>query len=328
MNENENEKQLENILAGREERGQFNQSGENLYLDPTEEAISKHGLGSVNMDRFGPEKASSSDLHLGWHLINMQDLPSRGRFYPNDMEIKIRSAKVAEIRHFSTMDENNILDIDEKLNSIVQSCTSVTASSNRVSFKDICEEDRFFIILSIRDLTFPEPENALKVNFTAPSGNKYDIEIKRDYFRFFEIPGEIEKYYSESARGFVIKTRSYGDIFMRPPSIGIMQEVTKYIKERQERGINIDQSLIQIIPFISNDWRSFNQKKIFDMEVDMNGWDNKKYTLIYRLAEKMKVGIQPEMQVMVEDEETSVPINFRDGIKSIFVIQDFSGELL
>ena len=328
MSEQDNEKQLENILANKEAQGQFNQTNESTSVDPIEESISKQGLGSVNMDRFGPEKASSSDLHLGWHIINMQDLPSRGRFYPRDMEIKIRSAKVAEIRHFSTMDENNILDIDEKLNSIVQSCTVVSSSNSRVSFKDICEEDRFFIILSVRDLTFPEPENALKVNFTAPSGNTHDIEIKRDYFRFFEIPGEIEKYYDESARGFVIKTKSYGDIFMKPPSIGVMQEVTKYIKDRQEKGINIDQSLIQILPFISTDWRSFNQKKIFDMEVDMNGWDNKKYTLLYRLAEKMKVGIQPEMQVIVEDEEASVPINFRDGIKSIFIIQDFSGELL
>lgn len=322
MSEN-NEKDLENILAEREAQGSAVQEA-----DVIEDAIATNGLGSVNMDNFGPDKASASDIHLGWYTLNMQDLPSRGRFYPKDMEIKIRSAKVAEIRHFSTMDENNLLDIDEKLNSIVQSCTSVSCSSSRVSFKDICEEDRFFIILSIRDLTFPEPENALKVNFTAPSGNSHDIEIKRDYFRYFEIPGEVEKYYDEAARGFVIQTRSYGEIFMKPPSIGVMQEVTKYIRERQEKGINIDQSLIQIIPFISTDWRNFNQKKIFEIEVDMNGWDNKKYTLLYRLAEKMKIGIQPEMKVIVEDEEASVPINFRDGIKSIFIIQDFSGELL
>ena len=326
MSDNKNDKDLERILEQKEMQGEVNSRIQDAEI--IENAIEQQGLGSVNMDKFGPDTASSSDLHLGWHQINLEDLPSRGRFYPKDMSIKIRSAKVAEIRHFSTMDENNILDIDEKLNSIVQSCTVVSASESRVSFKDICEEDRFFIILSIRDLTFPEPENALKVNFTAPSGNSHDIEIKRDYFRYFEIPNEIEKYYDANARGFIVQTRSYGEIFMKPPSIGIMQEITKYIKERQEKGINIDQSLIQIIPFISTDWRNFNQRKIFDMEIDMNGWDNKKYTLLYRLAEKMKIGIQPEMQVIVEDEEASVPINFRDGIKSIFIIQDFSGELL
>lgn len=324
MSDNTNDKELEKILAEKEAQSQAEVS----QADLIENAIASEGLGKVDVSKFGPETPSASDLHLGWYMITLDDLPSRGRFYPTGTEIKIRSAKVAEIRHFSTMDENNILDIDDKLNSIVQSCTTVTSTNSRVSFKDICEEDRFFIILSIRDLTFPEPENALKVNFTAKSGNSHDIEIKRDYFRFFEIPDEIEKYYDSSSRGFVIKTKSYGEIFMKPPSIGVMQEITKYIKERQEKGINIDQSLIQILPFISTDWRNFNQRKIFDMEVDMNGWDNKKYTLLYRLAEKMKIGIQPEMKVAVEDEEASVPINFRDGIKSIFIIQDFSGELL
>lgn len=328
MSDNTNDKDLERILEQKEASGQVVANTDQDAASVIEAEIESNGLGSVNMDKFGPEKATNSDIHLGWYQLNLEELPSRGRFYPTDMSIKIRSAKVAEIRQFSTMDENNILDIDEKLNSIVQSCTMVSSKTSRVSFKDICEEDRFFLILSIRDLTFPEPENALKVEFTAPSGNSHEIEIKRDYFRYFEIPAEIEKYYNSELRGFLVQTRSYGEIFMKPPSIGIMQEITKYIKDRQEKGINIDQSLIQIIPFITTDWRSFNQKKIFDLEIDMNGWDNKKYTLLYRLAEKMKIGIQPEMQVIVEDEEASVPINFRDGIKSIFIIQDFTGELL
>jgi len=115
---------------------------------------------------------------------------------------------------------------------------------------------------------------------------------------------------------------------MRPPSIGVMQEITKYIKERRDKDQEIDQSLIQIAPFVATDWRSFNQKRLFELEVEMNGWDNNKYLLLYNLAEKMKIGIKPEMKVMIEDEEASIPINFRDGIKSLFIVQDFSGELL
>lgn len=324
MSDNENQKALEDILAAKE--------SQTIDVEPNVEAmensIKREGLGSVDMSQFGRQQAASSDVHLGWHTIDLSELPSRGRFYATDMEIKIRSARVAEIRQFSTMDEQNIIDIDSKLNSIVQSCVQVSSSTSRASFKDICEEDRFFIILSIRDLTFPEPENALKVNFQAKSGNTYDIEIKREYFDYFTIPEEIEKYYDEGLRGYVVKTRSYGEIFMKPPSIGVMQEVTKYIKDKQEKGLDIDQSVLQVVPFICTDWRNFNQKKIFETEVEMNGWDNTKYSLIYRLAEKMKIGIQPEMKVAVEDEEASVPINFRDGIKSIFVVQDFSGELL
>lgn len=280
------------------------------------------------MDKFKPDTAIAPDLALGWHEVPSDSLPSGGRFYPTDMVLKIRAAKVAEIRHFSTIDENSILDVDDKLNAIVESCTMVSSKTSRVSYKDICEEDRFILILSIRDLTFPEPENSLKVDFTSKSGNTQEVEIKREYFDYFRIPEEVERYYDAQARGYVIRTKSYGEIFMRPPSIGVMQEITKYIKERRDKEQNIDQSLIQIAPYVATDWRRFNQKRLFELEVEMNGWSNGKFLLLYKLAEKVKVGIKPELIVTIEDEEASIPINFRDGIKSLFIVQDLSGELL
>lgn len=285
-------------------------------------------LGKVNMDRFGAPKAESADFHLGYHLIPTVSLPSGGMFYPEGTEISIRSAKVAEIRHFSTIDENNVLDIDEKLNQIVESCVRITCSTKRLSYKDILEEDRFFIILSIRDLTFPEPESSLKIPHVDKKGEKHEIEIKKDYFQYFKIPQELDKYYDNESRSFLIETKTFGTIEMRPPVVGVMQKVTEYIKQRQEKGERIDQSVLQIIPYLNKDWRGFNNKTIFDFEVELNGWSTKKYNLVYTLAEKMKVGIQPNMLVQLGDDEEEVPINFRDGIKSLFIVQDIAGELL
>lgn len=289
--------------------------------------IQSQGLGKASMHQFKND-VQSSDLYLGWVDMTVAELPSSGRFYPADAKIKIRSAKVAEIRQFSTMDENNLIDIDEKLNAIVKACTEVSSKEGKFAVKDLCEEDRFYIILAIRDLTFPEPENVLKVEHTMKDGKKESIEIKREYLQYFNIAEEIENYYDEEARSFIIHTKSFGNIEMRPPSIGIMEEVTKYIKERQQRGQQIDQSLIQIMPYIVTDWRQFSQKKLFELEVEMNGWDHRKYSLIYKLAEKMKVGIKPNMLVQLGDVEEEVPIGFRDGLKSLFIIQDLSAELL
>ena len=115
---------------------------------------------------------------------------------------------------------------------------------------------------------------------------------------------------------------------MRPPTIGIMEKMTAYIKNRREKEENIDQSILQIMPYLIQDWRGFTEKDIFQFEVEMNGWDKRKYSLIYKLAEQMKVGIQPEMKVQLEDEWESVPISFRDGIKALFIVQNISGELL
>mgnify|MGYP000131262005 CR=1 FL=1 len=285
-------------------------------------------LGKVDMSRFQPEEAREADFHLGYHVINKETLPSSGMFYLADAEISIRSAKVAEIRHFSTMDETNILDVDDKLNAILESCTRITSKTKRLSYKDLLEEDRFFIILSIRDLTFPEAEQALTVKYQDKKGASHTASIEKKYFKYFTIPEELDKYYDVQKRTFLIETKSFGTIEMKPPSIGLMQKVTKYIKEKQEQGQLADQSLIQLIPYLHSDWRSFNEKTIFNFEVEMNGWNNRRYALVYKLAEKMKVGIQPEMVIPHEDEEVFVPIGFRDGIKSIFIVQDIAGELL
>jgi len=285
-------------------------------------------LGRVDMERFGGPQAETADFHLGYHEVPLLSLPSAGMFYPEGTVISIRSAKVSEIRHFSTIDETNVLDIDEKLNTIVDACTRITCSAKRLSYKDLLEEDRFYVILSIRDLTFPEPESNLKIEHTDKKGDRHDIEIKKEYFQYFKIPKELDKYYDNDVKSFMIETRSFGVIEMRPPVIGIMQKITAHIKEKQQKGLKVDQSVLQIIPYLHKDWRIFNDKTIFDFEIELNGWTSNKYNLVYTLAEKMKVGIKPNMLVYLGDEEEEVPITFRDGIKSLFIVQDITGELL
>ena len=285
-------------------------------------------LGSVNMDKFKQQEAQDADIVLGYHAIPVNSLPSAGMFYPEGTELHIRSAKVAEIRHFSTMDENNILDVDEKLNSILESCTRVTSNKKRMSYKDLLEEDRFFLILSIRDLTFPEPESQLSVDHLDKNGETHKIEISKDNFTYFKVPENLDKYYDREERTFLIETKSFGTLKMAPPTIGIMQRMTAYIKDRQDKKLKVDQSVLQIMPYLISEWRGFTESEIFKFEIEMNSWSNKKYSLIYKLAEQMKVGIKPDMNVQIGDDWEDVPIGFRDGIKSLFIVQDITGELL
>ena len=295
-----------------------------------EDIIKNEEQGSVNMDRFAPPKAQSADIHLGYHDMNVEDLPSGGVFYQDSMKISIRSATVMEVRHFSTIDEQNLLDVDEKMNYILKSCTRISGVKGKtLSYKDLCEEDRFFVILSIRDLTFPEPESALTLEHRDSKGKTHNINIDKKYFQYFNIPTELEKYYSDEAKTFSVETKSFGTINMKPPSIGVMEQMTAYIKTQRDEGIDIDTSILQIMPYLVGEWRGFNKKKIFEFEIEMNGWSSKKYSLMFKLAEKMRIGVQPNMLVNLNGEEdVEIPINFRDGIKSLFIIQDIAGELL
>tara|TARA_Y100000287_G_scaffold182444_1_gene179999 strand:+ start:1832 stop:2836 length:1005 start_codon:yes stop_codon:yes gene_type:complete len=294
-----------------------------------EDVIESKGLGKVNMSNFGPDRAQSSDSALGWHVLDLETLPSLGKYYPADTVIKIRSAKAAEIRHFSTMDENNYIDMEEKLNSIVESCAQVTSGKKRLSYKDILEEDRIILLLSIRDLTFPEPENKLMLKGkTEKSKKTVEIELAVRNLVPTSIDEEIERYYDDKKRTYVIKTRSAGEIEMRPPTIGVMQEVTQYLKDRNEKDAEIDKAFIQVLPYMQPDWRGLSLSKIFQLEVDYKAWDEKKFMVIYRLAERMRIGVQTELETTFDGETVKAPLDFPGGIKSLFIISDLAGELL
>jgi hypothetical protein len=289
--------------------------------------VKKNGLGKASMAKFQNETLES-DIHLGWVEVNVENLPSQGKFYPSDATLKIRSAKVAEIRAFSIMDEGNLMDIESNLNAIVKSCTQFKSGTRMLSYKDILEEDRIFLILSIRDLTFPEPENKLMLKGQDSNGESFDVELSTKYFDTETVPVEIEQYYDSEKRAYVVQTKSAGEVVIAPPTIGVMEEITKFMQSRQSERKTWDASFIQIAAYLVQDWRGFNSKKIFEMEVDFQGWSERKYMVIYRLAEKMKIGVKSNLVVDRQGEEVLVPLDFPGGIKSLFIISDLSSELL
>jgi hypothetical protein len=272
----------------------------------------------------------------GYIEFNLENLPSGGRFYRKDLEIHIRAARVGEIRDFSTMDENNIKDVDDKLNSILMMCTQIKFGKSVGSYKDLLEEDRIYLILAIRELTFKEGEAKLMIktgkteceSSTCSAPEK--IELRTSNFEFQEEDELVGRYYDPEGRCYTIQTKSYGDIRMAPPTIGVMRAITTYIRKKEEEGKKWDKSSLQILPYIQREWRGWGDKDIFSTITEFQGWDAGKFSLIFRLAENMKVGVKPELKYPCSGcgAYASAPLEFPDGIKSLFVIPDISGELL
>ena len=103
---------------------------------------------------------------MGYLPINLEDLPTRGKFYPNGMKLFIRAATGGEIRHWSQSNEEELLDIDDSLNYILERCLSVKVEGRIADYKDLCEIDRFYLILAIRDFTFIDGNNELMIKIT------------------------------------------------------------------------------------------------------------------------------------------------------------------
>lgn len=272
----------------------------------------------------------------GYVKLDLTRLPSGGRFYRDDFEIHMRAARVGEIRDFSTMEEDNIRDVDEKLNSMIVNCTKIMYGNQRGSYRDILEEDRIFVLLSIRELTFKQGENKLmmpvgKKKCTSAACKSQDsMELKTDNLQFQVVDDLLEKYYDPVNKCYNVTTKNHGEITLAPPTIGVMRAVTDWVRKREEENKPWDRSTLSIIPYIQREWRGFNDNEIFSLTSSLQGWDSSKYSIIYRLIEKLKLGVKPEFAFPCQScgAEVTVPLSFPGGIKALFIVSDISSELL
>lgn len=275
---------------------------------------------------------------IGYHDVPLDALPSRGRYLPADTRISIRAARVGEIREFSTMDEENIKDVTDKLTYIVSQCVKVYYGNTPGSYKDIISSDRIVLILKIRELTFtdaaesikiPVPDNACKTVGCHP---QQSLNFNTNLLSFVEPPQELEKYYDSVNRCYNIATKRFGIIPIYLPNIGVTTAVTDWVVNQQRENKKVETSLAEILQFMIKDWRGLSDKMIFAKITELSGWSTEKFTLVYRLVEKLGVGIEFNVKTTCETcgGEITVPITFPDGYKSLFVptISDLGEELL
>jgi hypothetical protein len=277
-------------------------------------------------------------LELGWKNLPLNILPSRGLFYPNGAKIAIRPAETKEVRHYSSIDEDDLLDLNEKLNFIIEKCSVINFPERGVvSYKDLKQEDRFFIIMAIRDLTFLQGENRI---ILTPETNCKDknscpinsgIELRTGVLSSYEIDQKILNYYSPLSRSFIFPVRKLGkEIEMFVPSIGVMDSISQFVANSVTRGIEIDDSFIKIAPFLFKEWIGLDDKKIIQTMRESDEWSKEEFSLYFELSNSIKIGTELEVKLNCPScgAEVAAPITFPGGFRSLFVISDIFGELL
>ena len=278
-------------------------------------------------------------LDMGWKNLPLNMLPSKGNFYPEGAKIAIRPAEVAEIRHFSTIDEDDKIGANDLLNSILDRCMRIQFdNSGLVSYKDIIQEDRFYIILAIRDITFIKGENKIMLKPTKKCKSEEEcpftagIELNTWCLDFFNISPDVMKYYSPKIRGFEFRLKDNPDnaIFMYMPTIGVKEAIDGFKREMVKKRVDIDSAFMQIVPFMFPDWRNITSEMIYSKFRQSDYWSKEEFSLYFMLSKELKLGTKLEASVTCPNcnEEVKAPIVFKNGIKSIFVISDIIGQLL
>jgi hypothetical protein len=322
---------------------EFEESQKGINNEDVKKITKSEDLGQVKFT--GTKEVLDNDPNIqrinasiGYINIPLECLPSQGRYYPDDTRISIRAARVGEIREFSTVDENDMKDIIDKLTYMVSQCVNVYFGNVKGSYKDIITADRIVLILKIRELTFVDGASSIKI--PVPSGAcktvgckpQDTIDFNTASLSFVQPDPLMEKYYDATQKCYNVETKNYGVISLYPPNIGVSTAITDWGVKQQRENKKIDASLVDILQFVIKDWRGLSDKMIFSKLTELAGWSTEKFTLVYRIIEKINVGIEFNVKAQCAScgGEIEVPITFPDGYKSLFVptISDIGDELL
>lgn len=256
--------------------------------------------------------------NLGWQKIPVDTLPTGGLYYPEGTTIYIRSAQGKEIKHWSTLQDDNLSAMDDMLNYIMERCCKLKTANGELnggSWKDIKDIDRFYLILSIRELTFPDSADELKI----PVRENYEIPVVKEMIDFISIPPEIMKYYSETERCFVLKLKTGRTIRMYIPSIGINEWLKRYAMNKEQMQAGYDKDYFVYAPMLIDGYRQLSERAYNEKVIESETWSGQEWSLIAYVRDMIAEAVDPKLKFTDEDgTEKTTPLNIPGGVKSLF----------
>lgn len=258
---------------------------------------------------------------LGWQPIALEDLPSGGIFYPVDVKINVRAATGGDIRYWSMTDNRDITQIDDALNYVLERCVSVSnPNGGKFEWKDLKEIDRFYLILAVRDYTFTDGHNELKIAI-----NEYeDVVVKKDNITFINLDHRFDKFYDATERCYVFD-RNHGVDLDRPlkifmPSVGVTQWLREYVERKANAREGFDRKFLAWAPILIRDWRGLNEPSYEALANDSTAYSTMELAIINKMKDMLTDAVNPTMSYVDESgAEHETPLNFRGGLKSIFI---------
>lgn len=261
--------------------------------------------------------------NLGYLKIDVKSLPTQGLFYPDGTEIHIRAARGEEIKHWSTMNDQDLSQlsqVDDILNYIIERCVTVKLPGIiGGNWKDLKDVDRFYLLLAVREFTFLDGDNELMV----PISEGKDIPVTKEMIDFIQIPEDIMKYYSPEEKCFVFQLNTGRTIRMHIPSLGVTQWLKNYAQTKQQVREGFDTDFILYAPMLISDFRRLSQRAYEEMVGEASMWSVKEWSLVSHVRDTLSSASEARIKYQDENgQEVSIPLTFRGGIKALFTISD------
>lgn len=261
--------------------------------------------------------------------IPLEILPC-GMFYKQGTKISIRAARVQEVQAYSVVDDNNYLDITEKMNHILSSCVKyVYANGMQGSYKDLKDGDRLFLIFMIRELTFPGGKNLSKDCQCGNCNTDFKMELRatssdkvQKTFVNYEMPEKLLKFFDPNERLFVFNIDGV-DYKLAPPTIGIQEVFFGDIKTKIQGEKNPNVAFLKLASFMLHDRNKITEEGIKSKEQEFKNMPMKTFQILNQAVNQMLFGIK-EMKSNCPScgLEVRTDMSFPSGASTIFVISD------
>lgn len=272
------------------------------------------------------EMNAGSDVHyrenMGYLKVSVESLPSQGLFYPSGVEISIRAARGEEIKHWSTMNDEDISQLsrtDDILNYMIERCCLVRFPGKPGNaWQDLKSVDRFYLLLAIKEFTFIKGENQLMV----PYGEGKEIPVTKEMIDFITIPDDIRDYYSPEEKCFIFNING-NVIKMYIPSLGVNAWLKNYAINKSNNREPFDQDFLNFAPMLIKDHRNLSQKAYEDFVSETQIWGVDEWSVVSYVTNTLSDATEPKLKFVDEGgDEKEVPLSFRGGIRAIFVISN------
>lgn len=321
-----NEEALGAYVVDQEESG-LNNIQETPQQKPTATSTKQQAIEQKYHGRTDLPMTEDSGLvykdNLGYMKIDVASLPTQGLFYPDGTEIHIRAARGEEIKHWSTMNDQDLTQlsvVDDILNYIIERCVTVKLPGiHGGNWKDLKDVDRFYLLLAVREFTFLDGDNELMV----PISEGKTIPVTKEMIDFIQIPDEIMKHYSPEEKCFAFKLNTGRTIRMHIPSLGVTQWLKNYAQNKQQLREGFDTDFILYAPMLISDFRRLSQRAYEEMVGEASMWSVKEWSLVSHVRDSLSAASEAKIKYQDESgQEVTIPLTFRGGIKALFTISD------
>lgn len=298
--EKQNEKYLKSLLGGNNNKEEVNKK-------------------EIVNDKYD---APSSD----YVSVNILNLPG-GKFYKPSTKISIRAAKVAEIQSYSMVDDNNFVDITEKMNELLsKNIIFYHPDGTKGTYRDLKDADRMFLIFMIRELTFQGGNTLTKEVVCNECGNEFNIPFRSTHGQFgpstFDLyePNEfINRFYNKEERVYEL---IHNGVSWRlaPPTIGIQEDFYEEIKRNVQMEKKPDVAFMKIMPFLIHNRSSITPDGIKAKHKEFSNMNDLiLFQGLNELVNNMTIGIKGlKMECPSCGQEVHTELTFPTGASKLF----------